>query len=157
MQIKDFLIDKSLKELTEHRTVVFQIACYETKVNQNSNGYIPIHWHDELQFVLVRKGEVFFQINEEKMTIREGEGLFNNSGCLHMAKDQYDSSCAYICLNVSPSFIFITRTLYPLCKSLYSVDYMPYIHLVPKEFWAKNILDSMMKINHLKRRLTLKK
>ncbi len=88
MQIKDFMVDQSLKELTEHRTVVIPIACYETTINQNINGYIPLHWHDEIQIVLIVKGEAIFQINEEKRTVREGEGLFINSGCLHMAKER---------------------------------------------------------------------
>lgn len=49
MQIKNFMIDQNLKELTEHRTVELPVACYETRINQNINGYIPLHWHDEIQ------------------------------------------------------------------------------------------------------------
>nr|WP_285858823.1 hypothetical protein [Neobacillus niacini] len=30
MQMKNFMIDESLKELTKHHTVVMPIACYET-------------------------------------------------------------------------------------------------------------------------------
>ena len=111
MQIKNFMVDHSLKELTEHRTVVLPIACYETTINQNINGYIPLHWHDEFQFVHIVKGEAIFQINEENIFVQEGEGLFINSGCLHMAKDRNDSECAYICLNVSPSFV-LSQELY---------------------------------------------
>jgi len=76
MQIKDFIIDQNLKELTEHRTVALPMACYETTINQNINGYIPLHWHDEFQFVLIVIGEAIFHINEEKRVVREGEGLF---------------------------------------------------------------------------------
>nr|WP_245746017.1 helix-turn-helix domain-containing protein [Evansella caseinilytica] len=147
--MKDFMIDQSLKELTEHRTVVLPVACYETTVNQNINGFIPLHWHDELQFVLILKGEAFFQINEEKITVREGEGLFINSGCLHMAKDKNESGCVYICLNVSPSFV-LSQELYTTFVTPYiQATNISYLHLVPKELWAKNILDAIMKINQL--------
>ncbi|WP_026565672.1 AraC family transcriptional regulator [Bacillus sp. UNC41MFS5] len=149
MQMMDFLVDQSLKELTEHRTVVLPIACYETTINQNINGYIPLHWHDEFQFVLVVKGEAIFQINEENMIVQEGEGLFINSGCLHMAKDLNDSGCVYICLNVSPSFV-LSQELYTTFVSPYiQATNIPYLTLVPKELWAKNILDSIMNINQL--------
>ncbi|WP_078427467.1 AraC family transcriptional regulator [Alkalihalobacterium alkalinitrilicum] len=150
MQIKDFMIDQSLKELTEHRTVVLPIACYETTINENIHGYIPLHWHDELQFVLVRKGEASFQINEDKITVREGEGLFINSGCLHMAKDKNNNSgCVYICLNVSPSFV-LSQELYTTFVNPYiQATNISYLHLVSKEFWANNILDSIMKVNQL--------
>lgn len=119
MQIKDFSIDLNLKELTEHRTVALPMACYETTINQNINGYIPLHWHDEIQFVLIVKGEAIFQINEENRVVREGEGLFINSGYLHMAKDKDDSGCVYICLNVSPHFV--------LSQELYTIYVNPYI------------------------------
>lgn len=149
MQIKNFIVDQSLKELTDHRTVVLPMACYETTINQNINGYIPLHWHDEIQFVLVIKGAAIFQINEAKTEIREGNGLFINSGCLHMAEDKDHTDCIYICLNVSPQFV--------LSQELYTTYVYPYIQatnlsylcLDPKESWARNILDSIIKINQL--------
>ena len=149
MQIKDFIVDQSLKELTEHRTVVLPLACYETTINKNINGYIPLHWHDEFQFVLVIKGEAIFQINEEYITVQEGEGLFINSGCLHMAKDKNDSGCTYICLNVSPSFV-LSQELYTIHVNPYvQATNIPYLLLVPKGLWANNILASIMSINQL--------
>lgn len=149
MQIKDFRIDQSLRELTEHRTVVLPIACYETTINQNINGYIPLHWHDEFQFVLVVKGEAIFQINEENVSIQKGEGLFINSGYLHMAKDKNNSGCVYICLNVSPSFV-LSQELYTIYVNPYiQATNISYIRLVSKELWAKNILQSILQINQL--------
>ncbi|ULT59854.1 AraC family transcriptional regulator [Neobacillus drentensis] len=147
--MKDFMVDQSLKELTEHRTVVLPLACYETTINQNINGYIPLHWHDEFQFVLVIKGEALFQINEETIIIKAGEGLFINSGCLHMAKDKNNSGCAYICLNVSPHFI-LSQELYTTHVSPYiQATNIPYLRLVPEEPWANNILSSIDRINQL--------
>lgn len=149
MQIKDFMVDQSLKELTEHRTVVLPIACYETTINQNIHGYIPLHWHEEFQFVLVVKGVAIFQINEERMTVREGEGLFINSGRLHMARDKNDSDCVYICLNVSPSFVLSQELYINFVNPYIQATNIPYIFLIPAENWAKNVLDSIKKINQL--------
>jgi AraC family transcriptional regulator, melibiose operon regulatory protein len=149
MQIKNFMVDHSLKELTEHRTVVLPFACYETTINQNINGYIPLHWHDEFQFVRIIKGEAIFHINEEIVAVREGEGLFINGGCLHMAKDMNDSGCVYICLNVLPSFV-LSQELYSTFVYPYiQATNIPYLLLDPKELWARTILDSMMKIRQL--------
>ncbi|WP_241994030.1 AraC family transcriptional regulator [Mesobacillus foraminis] len=147
--MKNFIVDKSLKELTQHRTMVFPIACYETTINQNKNGYIPLHWHDEFQFVLVMKGEAIFQINEEKLTVQEGEGLFINSGSLHMARDEVQSGCTYICLNVVPRFI-LSQELYTTFVTPYiQATNIPFLHLLPSELWGANILGSILKINQL--------
>lgn len=147
MQIKNFMVDQSLKELTEHRTVVLPIACYETTINQNIHGYIPLHWHDEIQFVLILKGEAIFQINEEKLVVQEGEGLFINSGCLHMAEEKNQSGCVYICLNVSPHFVLsqelYTTYVYPYIQA----TNLPYLYLDANDLWGKKILDAIIKIN----------
>ncbi|MBE2914568.1 hypothetical protein HPK00_14970 [Anoxybacillus flavithermus] len=76
MQIKDFMVDRNLKELTEHRTVALPVACYETIINQNVHGYIPLHWHDELQFIPVIKVNPFFKLMG-KISLLEKE-----KGCL---------------------------------------------------------------------------
>ncbi|WP_310176134.1 AraC family transcriptional regulator [Neobacillus niacini] len=147
--MKNFMVDQNLKELTEHRTLVIPIACYETTINQNINGYIPLHWHDEIQFVLIVKGEAIFQINEEKIVVQEGEGLFINSGCLHTAKEKNHLDCVYICLNVSPHFI-LSQELYTTYVNPYiHATNLPYLHLDTKGLWAKNILDAIRKINQL--------
>ncbi|MFC7686413.1 helix-turn-helix domain-containing protein [Ureibacillus sp. GCM10028918] len=146
MQITDFSVDQNLKELTEHRTVVLPVACYVTTISENINGYIPLHWHDELQFIHVVKGTANFQINEEPVAIREGEGLFINSGCLHMAKDENSTGCVYICLNVSPNFV-VSHELFTTFVSPYiQATNLQYLHLVPKDAWASNILESIRTI-----------
>ena len=143
MQLKNFIIDQHLKELTEHRTVVLPIACYETTIHQNINGYIPLHWHEELQFMFILKGEALFQLNGEKLVVGEGNGLFINSGCLHMAEDKNQSNCVYVCLNVSPHFV-LSHELYPTYVSPYiQATNLPYVYLDAREHWAHNILEAI--------------
>ncbi|MFJ8247942.1 helix-turn-helix domain-containing protein [Peribacillus asahii] len=147
MQMKNFKVDQSLKELTKHRTVALPIACYETTIAQNIHGYIPLHWHEEIQFVLIVKGAATFQINEEKLVVREGNGLFINSGCLHMAKENNQSGCIYICLNVSPHFVLpqelYTTYVYPYIQA----TNLPYLYVDANERWGKNILEAIVNIN----------
>ncbi|KKI93483.1 transcriptional regulator [Bacillus sp. SA1-12] len=148
MQIKNFVIDQQLKELTEHRTVSLPIACYETTINENIHGYIPLHWHEEIQFVYIIKGEAIFQINKEKVEVREGNGLFINSGCLHMTEDKNQSGCIYLCLNISPHFV-LPQELYATYVYPYiQATNLSYLYIDSAEPWGKNILDAMIKINH---------
>lgn len=146
MQVKNFMIDESLKELTKHHTVVMPIACYQTTITQNIHGYIPLHWHDEIQFVLIVKGEANFQVNEKLIVVREGDGLFINSGCLHMAEDKNQSGCVYICLNVSPSFVLSQELYTTYVKPYIQATNLHYLYVSANKQWGKNILDAILKI-----------
>lgn len=149
MQIRDYLINPQLEELTQHKTVELPVACYETTIKQNVHGHIPLHWHNEIQFVLVTNGTVEFQINEEKVKVQKGEGIFINSGCLHRADDYTESSSVYICLNASP------HTL--LTQDLHAKYVHPYIQATNltclkigiSENWEKNILRAIIEIHQL--------
>lgn len=149
MQIKNFMVNQSLKELTKHRTVDLPIACYETTIKQNIHGYIPLHWHEEIQFVLIVKGEAIFQINEERIIVGKGDGLFINSGCLHMAEEKNQSGCVYICLNVSPHFV-LSQELYTTYVTPYiQATNLPYVLINANEPWGENIVDAILKIKQL--------
>lgn len=146
MQMKNFLIDENLKELTKHQTVVLPIACYETTITQHIHGYIPLHWHDEIQFVYIVKGEAIFQVNEEWITVKQGDGLFINSECLHMAKDKNQSGCVYICLNVSPYFVLSPELFTKYVKPYIQATNLPYLYIDQQKNWGKNILEGILKI-----------
>ena len=119
MQIRDFKIDPENRELTRHKTNLLPLACYKTTIQQHVHGYIPLHWHEEVQFVFVLEGTVRFQVNEQEIIVKRREGLFINSECLHGAKNEMGSNGIYICLNVLPSFLIMPE--------LYSAYVAPYI------------------------------
>lgn len=146
MQVKNFKIDENLKELTKHQTVVMPIACYQTTINQNIHGYIPLHWHDEIQFVLIVKGEAIFQVNEHLIVVKEGDGLFINSGRLHTAQDKDQSGCIYICLNLSPYFVLSQELYTTYVKPYIQATNLPYLNIDSNDIWGKNILEAILKI-----------
>ena len=146
LQMKDFVIDGSLKDLTKHHTVVMPLACYKTTINQHIQGYIPLHWHDEIQFVWIEKGKSVFQVNEDRIEVQEGDGLFINSGQLHMAEDSDQTDCTYICLNFSPSFVLAPELYATFVKPYIEATNLPYLYIDASKTWGKNILDAMVEI-----------
>lgn len=92
-----FLIDNNLKELTEHSTTTWPIALYHSKIRDHMSGYIPLHWHDEFQFVFILEGEAEFHINEKILNIQQGDGVFINSGTLTHGKGcKWDDMYLYL-------------------------------------------------------------
>ncbi|MDR7866579.1 MAG: AraC family transcriptional regulator [Sporomusaceae bacterium] len=100
MQITDIRIDKNNRETTLHGSYDFPVAVYLDRLDKNVLGFVNWHWHDEIQLSLVTKGQVEFLVNQNTHILNAGQGIFINSGCLHMARAAAEPDSTYICINV---------------------------------------------------------
>ena len=62
-------VDASQKELVDHGTSMFPIACYHDDLSQ---GEVPWHWHDEWEAVVVSEGICTVAAGKEQYVIRKG-------------------------------------------------------------------------------------
>ncbi|WP_297135176.1 AraC family transcriptional regulator, partial [Terrisporobacter sp.] len=105
MQANNIINNKNKKEVTQHSSFEFPITIYKTKISENILGYIDWHWHEELQFCIVTKGNINFNVDGDSIILSEGEGIFINARQLHQAKSYKGSDCSYICLAFHSDFI----------------------------------------------------
>ncbi len=105
MQANNIINNKNKKEVTQHGSFEFPITIYKTKISENILGYIDWHWHEELQFCIVTKGNINFNVDGDSIILSEGEGIFINARQLHQAKSYKGSDCSYICLAFHSDFI----------------------------------------------------
>ena len=73
-------VDDSARELMEHGTAAFPIACYHDDLQAEP---VPWHWHEELEVLVVSEGMILATAGGEKFRLEKGEGLFINAGVLH--------------------------------------------------------------------------
>lgn len=144
MQIPKLPIGLDGMETTKHGSQAFPLAIYHSVMSKNVLGHTPWHWHGEIQFCLVTKGSIRFFVNEKQYLLRAGEGVFINSGYLHMAKPEGDPDSAYICLDVAPKLlasfagsILEEKYVAPFLKDPTMED----CRLTPDVPWQKAILE----------------
>jgi len=149
MQILNIPIDRNQMETTVHGSFSFPIAVYQQILSKNVLGFINWHWHDEIQFCCVVRGAVTFCVNEQEYLLHEGEGIFVNSGYLHMARPVGGPESTYLCLDVNP------RLLCSYPGSVFDREYVaPYLKdpamahqlLRPEVDWQKEILDGVRQV-----------
>ena len=73
-------VDDSARELMEHGTAAFPIACYHDDLQAEP---VPWHWHEELEVLVVSEGMILATAGGEKFRLEKDEGLFINAGVLH--------------------------------------------------------------------------
>lgn len=91
----------------EHRvrgTINFPIGYYH--VTQSHPQYkMPYHWHEELEFIYIKKGTFDVTINEITRSVSQGDFLIVNSGSLHGGTPH---DCIYDCL-VFPTSLTLNK------------------------------------------------
>ena len=95
-------VDPSGRELLEHGTTAFPVACYEDDFRIMD---VPWHWHEEWEAVRITHGSCLVAAGNEKATLREGEGFFIHSGALHGCWDTENSGCRFHSLVFHPRLI----------------------------------------------------
>lgn len=71
------------RELVAHGTAAFPAAFYHDDLDGNP---VPWHWHDELEILMVTRGQAVVTAGPESFIVPEGCGAFINAGVLHACR-----------------------------------------------------------------------
>ena len=67
----------NLEEVIQYPDVLWQHVILHTKLNQTILGYIPLHWHNDLQLMVVTHGKINIKIAGQNVILKENEGFLS--------------------------------------------------------------------------------
>lgn len=136
------------EELREHGTRLFPVACYLDILPDDD---IPWHWHNELEFGIVEKGDAVINIGSTQYELHAGEGFFINSNILHSVVSSGDIVCeihSVVChpraVSGSTDNIIWQKYVKPLIEN----QACPGFHLTSDERWQRQVADSLISLWH---------
>lgn len=121
----------------------FCLSCYP--------GYAaPPHWHDDIEFIVVLKGAMTYNVNGELTELNPQEGIFVNSRQLHFGYSGTNKECEFICVLFHPLSLCLTPDMernyvMPLLQN----EDIPFLHL-QNATWHQEIMEGVRKIHSLK-------
>lgn len=95
-------VDESGRELIEHGTTAFPIACYHDDFRVCN---VPWHWHEEWEAVLITQGTCLVAAGSHNVKLQSGEGFFVHSGVLHGCWDTDNTGCRFHSLVFHPRLV----------------------------------------------------
>lgn len=87
---KPVATDPRGRELVEHGTPLFPVACYHDNISEIEVSW---HWHDELEALVVESGTARISVNGADYRVKAGEGFFINTGALHGVWPEGEETC----------------------------------------------------------------
>lgn len=89
MKKRDIILNSMNEEIIPYTEPDWLHSIECTNISKTLLGYIPLHWHEELQFVAVIKGTVELHILGEKINLKEGSGFLSILGLSMKSKQKH--------------------------------------------------------------------
>lgn len=105
MGIKKIYVDDHNRELSAHGTETFPVTVNHDDLWMFEGRNVPIHWHNEIEFCLPRKGTAVCQIYQESYTIPAGSAILIGSNVPHSCHSLTGESVLYSSIIAAPEFI----------------------------------------------------
>lgn len=101
------------------------------------------HWHEDLEFILVKKGKMTYSVNGEPVELTEGRGILVNSRQLHFGFSGERRECEFLCILLSPELLRGNRWFYQTCiEQITRNPHNPYLCLEANG-WQGQILEKL--------------
>lgn len=143
-------IKENQKEAKEHGNYSFPVHVSLETIQSYEHGSFLWHWHPEIELTWIVSGEIEYRVNEQTYYLKEGEGIFGNSGTLHSGYMKDLQECTYLSITFHPRFLYgyehsILQSKY--VEFITSNELWASLHLSPQISWQKEVLETMKEIH----------
>jgi len=127
---------------------LFPCGAYHSDIAKIGTGFLPWHWHKQIELFYVVDGTGSLKINGEEYPLRRGEGGFINSNVLHSVSVLSGDNCIYNALVFDPNFIaksFAADVRVNLVNRLIQCSTLPWVSFDKSESWHSRALECFEK------------
>lgn len=89
-------------ENVDYDFVHLPVCIHRHFISQYSGDGCLIHWHDDVEFIVVQEGHMNYIVNGELLDLGEGDGIFVNTRQLHRSMSKDGSESRFLCLRFHP-------------------------------------------------------
>lgn len=101
------------------------------------------HWHKDLEFIIILKGSMTYNINGKLVELTTDTGIMVNSRQLHYGFSAKHNECEFLCILLSPELLQGNEWFYQNCVEYITENAScPYV-LLCKNGWQSSILDRL--------------
>lgn len=143
---------KEYEEKISHGTSEIPIALHKLTYPIGTQNVFYLHWHREMEFLVVTQGTIEITVEETAYVLQPGECIFINSNMYHSARALTGEGCAFFAVVFSYEFLqtdlhthFGRHYIRPVLKGK-----LGFIEKIQEDGdWQSAILKALYEINEL--------
>ena len=139
--------------LDSSETVAYNNPLFPVYARYGMLSYYPdyssvSHWHPDLEFILIKKGRMTYNVNGELIELSENNGIMINSRQIHYGFSMEHNECEFICILLSPELLQGNKWFYHhYIEQVTENASCPYLYLAHNS-WQAAILDKIDMLYH---------
>lgn len=95
----------SLRELLPHGTAMLPLMVHDMETDPRFPERVSCHWHDEIEFLVVTKGQAVVHVDQSSWEANTGDVIFVRPNRLHSASAETGADFSFFAVVFSPVFI----------------------------------------------------
>ncbi len=115
-----------------------------------NTGFHTVHWHEDIQFVLVSRGTVFVKTLDARIVLAQGEGLFINKNVVHFIDKSDGAYQSFIFPDYFLKFYF-GAPAERLANKLIGQNFLPVYKFCEEQAWHSDVLEKLRTLSELEK------
>ena len=103
-------IMQDASEIVRYDEVGIPLSIREGLLSAYPNHRALCHWHEDIEWVYIRSGQMNYYMNGKRVLLNTGEALMVNSRQMHYGYSENGQDCDFISILCHPK-IFITNSV----------------------------------------------
>lgn len=117
-------------------------------LSQYPNYSAVSHWHEDLEFIVIRSGHMNYNVNGTITDLPQGNGIFVNSRQFHHGFSTDYTECEFICILIHPLLLCINEYYERhFVSPIISNTQQPYLILSKDTMWHRQVMDILSDIH----------
>ena len=142
--ISSITLNDDRSEKVRYNTPDYPVYARRGLLSQYPEYKAPNHWHDDTEFIRILSGQMRYNVNGVILDLKEGDGVFVNSGQMHFGFSDSEQECDFLCIILHPMllasvFPFEHDFVMPLIRN----RKLPFLHLSRETGWHREILSQL--------------
>lgn len=126
-------IMRNASEIVRYDEVGIPLSIREGLLSAYPNHRALCHWHEDIEWVYIRSGQMNYYMNGKRVLLNTGEALMVNSRQMHYGYSENGQDCDFIRILCHPKIFITNSVLYQsYIAPVLSNPSLEYLHLKPE-------------------------
>lgn len=126
-------IMRDASEIVRYDEVGIPLSIREGLLSAYPNHRALCHWHEDIEWVYIRSGQMNYYMNGKRVLLNTGEALMVNSRQMHYGYSENGQDCDFIRILCHPKIFITNSVLYQsYIAPVLSNPSLEYLHLKPE-------------------------